>query len=265
MIDSHLHPQDPRLAELRQGLSVIDYRRRSGARLWLANGTGPEDWDAVAGLALGDRSILPGFGLHPWKVKGAAPGWASRLESLLRKHPAAFVGEIGLDRWIEPRDENLQERAFRQQMEIAHRLRRPVQIHALRADGWLLSVLDSLPDPAANRMLHSWGGASEMLVQWIQRGFFISVSGYHLDPAHKRHHATLKTIPIDRLLVETDAPDMPPPWIASGSTGSAPPVNPPWSLGRIYREIAEIRGLDVDDLARRVEQNLGTFLAPRVP
>ncbi len=231
----------------------------AGAELWLANSTAPEDWQSVADLAAADPGIIPGFGLHPWKVSAENPGWKEDLQSRLALYPRAFIGEIGLDRWIERRDEARQEEAFRHQMDLAVSLQRPVQIHALRADQWLLKVLDALPALAPSWMLHSWGGSANILRAYVDRGAFLSVSGYHLDPRHKRHHETLFAIPPDRLLIETDAPDMAPSWVKHTSNQ---PVNPPTSISRIYEGVALLRQIPLPDLIARVKANATRFLAP---
>lgn len=264
MIDCHLHPQNLQASRFTNGLnrsgelpSLRTVRLRAGARLWFANGTSPLDWPGVAELASMDRGVVPGFGLHPWRVPDAPDDWIETLESMLHAYPEAFVGEIGLDRWVQPRDEGQQEDAFRRQIELAVRLQRPVQIHALHADGWLTRVLDSLDALPPAWMLHSWGGSEAILDAWLERGALFSVSGYHLDPRHKRHHDTLHRIPLDRILIETDAPEMPPPWIPR----SDPPTpNPPESILRIYSTVARLRRIPLEDLVAAVRSNIQPFL-----
>ena len=259
MIDCHLHLQDPRLAQDLEG--IVATTRSLGISRLVVNGTRPGDWDAVERLASRYPEVLPQFGLHPWHVGKESPGWLDDLEERLRRHPEAGVGEIGLDRWIRGSDFARQKEVFSAQLELAGRLGRPVSVHCLRAWG---SLLDSLAElaPASGLLLHSYGGPAELLPDLVAKGAFFSLSGYFFREEKSSKLAVFDEVPRDRLLVETDAPDMaPPPSMrryrvrgdADDGTGESP--NHPANLVLVYEALAARWGLPVAETVARVRRN----------
>jgi len=208
MIDCHLHLQDPRFAEALPG--IMETVRALGIRRLVVNGTGPHDWDAVERLAATYPEVIPSFGLHPWKVGTEPQGWLEDLEDRLLRHPAGGVGEIGLDRWIRGHDLERQKIAFLAQLKLAERLGRALSIHCLQAWGSLLEILQK-HSPRVGLLLHSYGGPAEMVERFVELGAFFSLSGYFFQPGKSGKLAVFDEVPRDRLLLETDAPDMMPP------------------------------------------------------
>src|SRR5690349_7823144 len=116
MIDAHNHLHDTRLAPWREGL--LRELPVLGVRCAVVNGTREDDWPAVAALAAGTSWVLPSFGLHPWYVVQRTAQWREALVAQLDAHPAAGVGEIGLDRWIEGYDWEAQRECFTAQLAL---------------------------------------------------------------------------------------------------------------------------------------------------
>ena len=129
LYDAHNHLQDDRLAPWRE--DIIAMLPQTGMAEMIVNGSGEDDWPAVAELARQHSWIRPAFGLHPWYVKERTPQWATTLRQFLVDHPRAVVGEIGLDRWIENPDIEAQLDCFRAQLALAVELDRPATIHCL--------------------------------------------------------------------------------------------------------------------------------------
>jgi len=121
------------------------------------------------------------------------------------------VGEIGLDRWIENPDIEAQLDCFRTQLALAVELDRPATIHCLRAFGLLEETLRSCTLPRRGFLLHSYGGPAEMIPSFVKLGAYFSISPYFAHPRKAAQLAAFKSVPLDRLLTETDAPDMWPP------------------------------------------------------
>jgi TatD DNase family protein len=265
LVDSHLHLQDPALRPCIEG--VLDRARAAGVRWMVCNATHPGDWQAVTDLAGAHEGILPCLGLHPWFVGQADAGWDDELADRLAALPAG-VGEIGLDRWVEPRDEQAQERAFRRQLEIAADLDRPVMIHCLRAWGWLRDVLTDVGSPPAGMLIHAYGGSAEMLRELADRGAVFSFAGNVLHDRKHKLRDVLAQVPSHRLLIETDAPDMPPPdELCTGPLrdDDGSPVNEPSHLAGIARHVAGVRDRSTDELARQLLDNARRFFAPIWP
>ncbi len=255
MIDAHLHLQDPRLADALPG--ILEAARELGIERMVVNGTHPGDWEAVERLAAEHPEVTPCFGLHPWRVGSEQAGWLEELESRLKRLPGAGVGEIGLDRWIRDSDFGRQRETFAAQLDLAERLDRPVAIHCLRAWGTMLEILASA-SPRRAPLLHSYGGPVEMVGDFTALGAFFSLSGHFFHPGKEGKLAAFDAVPADRLLLETDAPDMlPPPEMRPFHLvdPAGQEVNHPGNLLAIYEAAATRRGWSVEETIGRMRRN----------
>jgi len=249
LIDCHLHLQDPELSPHLDG--VIARAREAGVARMIVNGTSEDDWPAVRDLARDRDGIVPCFGIHPWFAGECSPFWRRNLREFLESTPSG-VGEIGLDRWVEHRDEEAQEEVFRGQLELACRLERPVTIHCLKAWSWLLRVLRQSRFVPDAMHVHAYGGAVKHVEPLLELGVHFSFAGNVLRSDRKRARAALQAVPLDRLLLETDAPDMPPPAAYRERDLRDPDgkvLNEPANLPAIARGLAEIRGESPELLA----------------
>ena len=255
LIDAHNHLQDERLASALP--AILETCAAENVMHMVVNGSGEDDWPRVLSLAREHRAVVPSFGCHPWYLQERTPEWREQLVRALDTIPSA-VGEIGLDRWKEGFDADAQEEAFVWQLRIAAERGLPVTIHCLQAWGWLFDLLRKTPRPACGFVLHSYGGPAEMVAPLAKLGAYFSFPGYFLHARKLRQREAFTQVPMDRLLVETDAPDqIPPPshirhplHDSSGQT-----LNHPANLGAIYEGLAQFRGESVEQLAEQVEEN----------
>ena len=223
----------------------------------VVNGCCEEDWPAVSALAEAHRQVLPSFGYHPWCIHERSDHWEAELNRMLDAHPAA-VGEIGLDRWKEGLDYEGQEEVFVTQLRIAAERNLPASIHCLKAWGRILELLQKGPIPERGFLLHSYGGPTEMVQAFAQLGAYFSFPGYFLRAAKGRHREAFKSVPTDRLLIETDAPDqrLPDALNAYPLTDFAgEPMNHPANLPVVYQGVAKILEMPLVALAEQVEDN----------
>ncbi|MGE9267660.1 MAG: TatD family hydrolase [Verrucomicrobiales bacterium] len=256
MIDIHNHLQDPRLAPYRE--EVIREMKAAGLTRCVVNGTSPADWPEVAELALRHPDfITPAFGLHPWKTSPPPSSWERELRSFLADFPHAHLGECGLDRWMESPDIDTQKALFRRQLELAHELARPVAIHCLKAWGPLLDVLRDVPLPERS-LLHSYGGSLEFARQLRQFGDpWFSFSGYFLHERKSERVEVFRHLPPERLLAESDAPDMAPPEkyrnvrLQLGNSSEASPLNHPANFPLITSSFLEKLGTGLSESSLR--------------
>jgi TatD DNase family protein len=254
--DAHNHLQDDRLRSYRT--SIMGELSRLGLRRMVVNGTCPTDWPGVADLAREQSMVVPCFGVHPWHVKALDESWFEPWEEHLGRAPAG-VGEIGLDRWIRDDDLPLQEKVFLRQWRFAVARNLPVTIHCLKAWGRLLELLRQEPHSGRGFLLHSYGGPLEMVETLASLGAYFSISGHFALDRKARQREVFRQVPLDRLLVETDAPDMTPPerWnrfpLEDPATGR--PINHPANIAAICEFAAELRGVDGSVLAVQVERN----------
>lgn len=258
LLDAHLHLQDPRL---QPGLdAIVAALRRRGIARWVVAGTREADWPEVARLAERYPEVMPCFGLHPWHVADRGPDWEAGLAARLARPGVAAVGEIGLDKWIrDPRIDD-QEAVFRAQLRLAARFELPVVIHCLKAWGRLLAVLRDESPPPAGFLLHSYAGPDELAGEFVALGGYFSFSGHFLHPRKAGVVETFRRLPADRLLVETDAPDMRLPEereICPLHSAAGEPINHPANLPAVYEGLAAALGLDAVSLAGQVARNFG--------
>lgn len=273
--DAHNHLQDawltPHRDQVLRDLAAIPLRAA------IVNGTCESDWPEVASLARQHAFVVPSYGLHPWNVGNASPRWRQLLLEHLDfhpRHPCAPIGEIGLDRWIldrarpdDPRlaglhraslDEQLD--AFTWQLALAAKRNLPVTIHCLDAWGPLVDALRRTPRPARGFLLHAYGGSADLARDFAALGAYFSFNGYFLGERQRAKREIFKTLPLDRLLVETDAPAMPLP--AARATHTLPgladgnPINHPANIAAVYAGLAEIRGFSVSQLSALVAENV---------
>jgi len=284
--DAHNHLQDPRLVNEIESL-VVRCRELGIARM-VVNGTRESDWLEVQRLSRRFPEVYPSFGCHPWYSDICRDGWEQRLREILSETPGG-LGEIGLDRWIlrrgsvpasgDPKPSTLakQEVILGKQLAIAIEGNLPASIHCLDAWGRLFELIRTQGTPARGFLLHSYGGPQEMVKPLCRLGAFFSFSGYFLGDRQRRRRQTFKEVPLDRLLIETDAPDQPlpdpentpsefisllhpvPPHPRNRSSDQHPQINPPTSLPQIYTACAQFLEVPLPELIDQVEANFHQF------
>jgi len=273
--DAHNHLQDPALAPHLD--AIADDLRVIGLSRAIVNGTAETDWPDVDALARRYDFVLPSFGLHPWDAGNRTPRWLDTLRATLDAHPAAPIGEIGLDRWMldsarpdDPRFAGLrrapldeQTEVFRAQLTLAAERNLAASIHCVDAHGALLAALETTPLPARGFLLHAYSGSAEMLPRFAKLGAYFSFNGSFLREQKHRQRDTFRSVPLDRLLVETDAPALPPP--KKYRPRELPPphheLNHPANIAATYAALAELRGLPLETLTAAVAQNFTRLFA----
>jgi TatD DNase family protein len=256
LLDAHNHLHDARLDPWRA--EIMDALRAIGVAGAVVNGTREGDWESVAALAGNLSWVMPSFGLHPWHVNARTPEWREALAAQVSKHPGCGIGEIGLDRWIENYDLPAQLECFRWQLELAARENLPATIHCLKAWGALWEAIESSAVPERGFLIHAYGGPAEMVSGFVKKGAYFSFSPYFLHARKAPQREVFRTLPAERILVETDAPDMAPPpeadprplMSADGRT-----VNHPANLDLAYKELASLRGWTREETEAQVSDN----------
>ena len=256
--DAHNHLQDERFGG-RQG-ELVAAARAAGVTRMVVNGSCEADWPQVAALAREYPGlVVPSFGYHPWYVGERTVGWCEALAGFLEAISGATVGEIGLDRWKPGLAYDGQEEVFIAQLRLAAERNLAASLHCLQAWGRLYDLLREQPRPARGFVLHSYGGPAEMVAPLARLGARFSFPGYYLHERKARQRETFKLIPLDRLLIETDAPDqLLPEAVNAHPLTDAPagrPLNHPANLAAVYRFMAELRGVALAELAAQVEEN----------
>lgn len=256
LYDAHVHLADPRLSPYQSEITACyDAINLNGS---VVVGTGPQDWPLVLERCAGDSRLVPAAGLHPWQVPHVPNDWQKSFLIAFEKGARA-VGEIGLDCWVQGYDLTQQIPVFEFQLHFAVKNNLPVSIHALKATGPLMQILRAGPLPDRGFHLHAFNAPLELIDELVALGAYFSFNGGQLHQPAAR--ARLLQTPINRLLIETDAPDfLPHPRYRDHELGKEEqPLCHPANLFAAYREIAAIRACPLSELALAVEENFKRF------
>lgn len=252
LFDAHNHIQDERLfPELEQ---VMERARAAGVMRMAVKGCNEPDWPKVAEIVNRYSDTHMAFGLHPWFIGGCSPQWSHTLEELLTTYPQASVGEIGIDHALEERTDDEQERVFLAQLAMVRKYCRPVTIHCRRAWGRLIELLDTFGELPRGMLIHCFGGSAEIVTELVRRGAYVSFSGSITRPNNRKAGPAIRAVPDERILIETDAPDI----LPSTAEGE---LNEPANLRFVLAKAAELRGVSEESLAELTFRNAERFFA----
>ncbi|KAF6156804.1 hypothetical protein GIB67_033273 [Kingdonia uniflora] len=222
LFDCHCHLQDPRIRHVYPQL--IQTALDSGVLRFGVNGVSEglqKDWEVVKQMSEEyPNSVIPCFGLHPWYVGEKTPNWFNTLRGYFDSTPSAAVGEIGLDKGSHGKEIDFAQQVlvFQQQLQLAKDLHRPASIHCVRAFADLLQIMQYVilsyhyyypfqwPFPAGV-ILHSYLGSAEMVPGFAKLGAYFSFSGFLMSMKPQKAKKMLKSIPTERILLESDSPD----------------------------------------------------------
>mgnify|MGYP006322383467 CR=1 FL=1 len=182
----------------------------------------------------------PAYGIHPLFVSAAQPEDLAALREILGSGEAIAVGEIGLDHFVTPRDELRQEEFFIEQLRIAHAFDLPVILHVRRAIDAVLKQLRRIPQRAG--IAHAFNGSRQQADEFIKLGFKLGFGGAMTFSGSTRIRGLATELPLESIVLETDAPDIPPAWLNGGR-------NAPGELPRIADILAELRGVSREEIA----------------
>lgn len=242
-IDSHVHLQD---FKQRCATEIIAAAHQVGVRKFVCVAAAEKDWPEIARLSGAyPDTVIPAFGLHPWYAAEAETGWIERLEKYVQDFPSALVGEAGLD-FYRSKEAGSQEQVFAAQLELAREYRRPLLIHAVKAQEAMEKFWNLLPEKF---VFHSYNGKAEFLKKIIRQGGYAGFNFSILkNPARQE---VLREIPDDRILLETDGPYQGP--VRGQEVYSE-------QLPELAAEIAKLRGENINELAQKTYENSLRFI-----
>ena len=231
------------------------------------------NFDAVAKLARAMPGGTYALGIHPLLTPTATDDDLAALRAAVARamDDPRFVaiGEIGLDYFVPslktPEASAKQVRFLDAQLKIARDFALPVLLHVRRSQDEVLAALRRVrsgrSDVTQAGIAHAFNGSRQQADAYVAMGFRLGFGGTSTFERALRIRALAKDLPDEALVLETDAPDIAPSWIAGAPGG--PGRNAPGELARIAGEIAALRGTSVDDLARRTTANARAVL-PRL-
>jgi len=246
LIDSHAHLEMP---EFKKDLeAVIQRAKESGIEYIFTVGTEEKDWKRALEIADSHPSIYAILGVHPHNAKEINDRTYPMLRELCLNGKVRAFGEIGLDffRNLSPRDVQL--KRFREQIGLAKELELPVVIHDREAHQETLEILKSERAGECGGIIHCFSGDYEMAKTCMDMGFYISVPGSITFKNAEGFREVVRRIPLESLLVETDAPFLTP----EPFRGKR---NEPSYVRYTAQRVAEVKNISFEKMAEVTTQN----------
>jgi len=249
MIDTHCHLDSPDFDTDRD--ATIQRALDAGVELMVAIGTGKGPPDLEAGTRIADAypNFVATVGVHPHDAAKAEPDTLQRLEDLLALPKVVAIGEIGLDYHYDFSPREVQRVVFIQQLRIAATHRKPIVIHTREAWDDTMAILEEHWAPhGIPGIMHCFTGNTDQARQSLALGFYLAFGGVITFPKATDLHEAARTAPLERILLETDAPYLAP-------VPRRGKRNEPSFLVHTVRRLAELRGIAVEDVLQATTGN----------
>lgn len=265
LTDCHVHldhyPPEEREAVLRRS-------REAGLRTLITVGMDAASSASGLDISRTSEAVLAAVGIHPWNAEKAGKDSLDALRRLAREDRVVALGEAGLD-FVDnvfsgvtyhdnPTLRDTQERVLRGQVEIACELRLPLILHARGAYPALLRVLKETKADQVGGVVHNFDTEPKVAHALFDLGFFASFGGAITYPGASRLHALVREVPLARILLETDSPYMP-------LYQQATEKNEPANVARVAQRIADLKGLEVDDVVEASFRSFTELFRTRLP
>ena len=231
LFDSHCHLDAPEFDPDRA--QVLARARAAGVAGQLIPAITFAGWEKLAGICAGQIGLHPAYGLHPMYLDQHRPEHLDALPDWLERTQAVAVGECGLDFFVPGLDVDRQRLYFRRQLEIARDLDLPVVLHARRAVEETIATIRKVG--GLRGIVHSYPGSEEQARQLYALGFCLGIGGPVTHGRALRLRRLVAAMPLEFLLLETDAPDQP------GATHQGQ-RNEPMHLREVLQVVAKLRG-----------------------
>lgn len=252
LIDSHCHIDMPQFDVDRE--AVVARARAAGVGQLMLIGGFEEHGGPERALRLAQELQAPvTAGVHPHEARLWSTAIADTLRGLAAERRIVAIGEIGLDFHYDHSPRDAQRDAFRRQLRLAREVGLPVVIHTREADVETADILEEEGAAEVGGILHCFTGGHELARRALAAGFLISFSGIVAFPRAEVIQEVARTLPLERLLIETDAPYLAPP----PHRGKR---NEPAFVAEVARKLGQLRGVSPETIGRAAAANLARLL-----
>ena len=244
LVDSHSHFDAPEFDGDRD--AALARARAAGVTRQVVPAVAASSWPKLREVCAQDAGLFAAYGLHPMYLSEHRPAHLEDLRTWIEREKPVAVGECGLDFFVEGLDAETQQQYFDGQLRLAREFDLPVIVHARRA---VDAVIASVKRVGRLRgVVHSFSGSPEQARQLWQLGFLIGLGGPVTYERANRLRTLARTMPLDHLLLETDAPDQP----DAGIRGQR---NEPARLPVVRDVIAGLRGITAVEVSQATTRN----------
>ena len=244
LFDSHCHLDAPEFDADRA--DVLARARAAGITGQVIPAVGHDGWLKLAGICTGQPDLHAAYGLHPMYLDQHQPAHLDALPDWIERQRPAAVGECGLDFFVEGLDADRQRFYFRRQLEIARDAGLPVVLHARRAVEETIATIKAVG--GLTGVVHSYPGSEDQAKQLYSLGFCLGIGGPVTFERANRLRRLVATMPLDFLLLETDAPDQP-------GVAQRGQRNEPMYLREVLAVVAQLRGESEERIAEATSAN----------
>jgi TatD DNase family protein len=246
LFDTHAHLDDDRFDTDRE--NVIEQCKLEGVELIMnAASDVPTSLKAIA-LAKEYEFIYAAVGVHPHEAKSMDKNTLKVLGELASNPKVKAIGEIGLDYHYDFSPRDMQKQCFMEQIELAKQLKLPIIVHDRESHGDTMDIFKKMDVKGMGGVLHSFSGSAEMAKECLKLGFYLSISGSVTFKNNVKTIEAVKEIPLDMLLIETDSPYLTP-------VPHRGERNYPGYVRHVAEKIAEIKGVSLEDVAKKTLEN----------
>lgn len=247
LIDSHAHLDAP---YFRNRLpAVLDRAEKAGVERIITIGVTPSSSRNCIKIAEKYPLVFAAAGYHPHWAKGSDPDLLALAERIAAEASVVALGEIGLDYHHLHSPKQDQIRLFRNMLEIAATARLPVIIHDRKAHADVYEILSAFQARLAGGIIHCFSGDWNLAQKYLNWGFYLSIPGSVTYPKSDDLREVAKKTPLDRLLVETDAPHLTPAQCRGRK-------NEPAFIRYTARKIANLRNISLEEVADVTSRNV---------
>lgn len=249
LFDTHCHLESRYLKE--DVKHTIERARDAGVTRLTVIGCGPSIADTQKSLDIAERfeQVYATVGLHPHESKLWTDEMAAQLEQLAKHPKVVAIGECGLDYHYDHSPRDAQRAAFKAQLDLAERVNKPVVIHNRSSDEDCIQILrEHYADKRARGVIHCFSSSEALADCALELGFHLGFTGIITFKNGENVRDVLRKTPMDRIVIETDAPFLAPiPY--RGKT------NEPAYVRHVAQKVADVRGVSFEEIAAQTTKN----------
>ncbi len=245
MIDSHAHLDDEKFNYDREGVLKGLYENQIA---YVINpGSDLETSKSAVELSHEYDFIYSAVGVHPHEAEDFTEEIYEEIKKLAKEKKVVAIGEIGLDYYYDHSPREIQKEVFRKQLNLAKELNMPVIIHTRDAQGDTFDILNEFKGEVTG-VMHCYTGSVEMAEKYMKLGYYISIAGPVTFKNAVNVKEMVKTIPMEKLLIETDSPYLTP-------TPNRGKRNEPKFVKYVAETIAELKEIPLTDVIEHSREN----------